>query len=170
MISGILNGIQRSSFALAVLLMAACAQAGSTGESVGVATDEQGQALPSGRSAFHVTQESYKHSSGKEVLYITFDGVQFTDDAEKPLDRAHQVCHTAGVVEGFGGKFRGYCSAIDDDGDMWWVSWHRIDENGGTWSYLGGTGKYEGETGSGTWTPGGEHGPNMVSNFWKRTR
>jgi hypothetical protein len=46
------------------------------------------------------------------------------------------------------------------------VTWGRIEKTGGTWKYLAGTGKYEGENGGGTWTVGGEHGPNMVGNFW----
>lgn len=126
-------------------------------------------AINTGRAAYYVKQEKYKHAAGSEVLYLTFDGVQFVDNAKKPLDRAHQVCHATCLVKMLDAQCRGYCSAIDDDGDIAWVTWDRLKEGGGTWKYLGGTGKYAGETGGGTWTAGGQHGPNMVSNFWKRT-
>lgn len=135
--------------------------------SAAAATDEA--ALSSGRSAYHVTKESYEHPSGSELLYLTFDGVQFEENAKKPLDRAHQVCHATCLTAMLGAQCRGYCSSVDDDGDVTWITWDRLNEGGGTWTYLGGTGKYEGKTGGGTWTAGGEHGPNIVSNFWKRT-
>ena len=125
--------------------------------------------MNNGRAAYHVPHTNYDHPAGVEMLYLEFDGVQFTDAAEKPLDRAHQVCHATCRVATLGAQCMGYCSAVDDDGDVAWITWDRKDDTGGSWEYLGGTGKYEGETGGGTWTVGGEHGPSMVSNFWART-
>ena len=128
----------------------------------------QTAAMHTGRAAYHVETESYDHEAGVEMLYLAFDGVQFTDGVPKPLDKAHQVCHATCRVATLGAQCMGYCSAVDDDGDVAWVTWDRVDETGGTWKFLGGTGKYEGETGGGNWTVGGQQGPHMVSNTWAR--
>lgn len=44
----------------------------------------------------------------------------------------------------------GYCAQVDDDGDIAWFSFRNYAGQNGTWTAMGGTGKYEGQTGSGT--------------------
>lgn len=44
----------------------------------------------------------------------------------------------------------GYCTAVDEDGDVYWT-WFEVARRGGfNWQVMGGTGKYSGATGSGT--------------------
>lgn len=46
----------------------------------------------------------------------------------------------------FGG---GFCTALDEDGDVYWT-WFEVARRGGfDWIVMGGTGKYKGATGSG---------------------
>jgi hypothetical protein len=43
----------------------------------------------------------------------------------------------------------GYCTILDEDGDAYWT-WFQVRKRGGfDWQVKGGTGKYEGSTGSG---------------------
>ena len=135
---------------------------------------EVASAMASGRSAYHTERSSYELPNGDTMLYLRFDGVQFNDQSNDPSHRAHQACHATCLVSGSllptsPAKCRGYCAAVDSEGDVWWIQWDRLIEGGGTWSYLGGTGKYEGVRGGGDWTAEGLQGPNMVSNSWRRT-
>ena len=43
----------------------------------------------------------------------------------------------------------GYCTILDEDGDAYWT-WFQVRKRGGfDWQVMGGTGKYQGSTGSG---------------------
>jgi hypothetical protein len=135
---------------------------------------EVASAMASGQNAYHTTRSSYELPTGDTMLFLNFDGVQFNDQSNLPGDRAHQTCHATCLVSGSllpasRAKCRGYCAAVDAEGDVWWIQWDRLKEGGGTWSYLGGTGKYEGVKGGGDWTAEGLQGPNIVSNSWRRT-
>ena len=45
----------------------------------------------------------------------------------------------------------GYCTIFNDNGDILWVSFMNSGEGKpGTWAVIGGTGQYQGATGSGT--------------------
>ena len=46
----------------------------------------------------------------------------------------------------------GYCTIIQDNGDVLWVSYLGTPETGTAWTVMGGTGQYEGATGGGTST------------------
>jgi len=46
----------------------------------------------------------------------------------------------------------GYCTIIEDNGDVIWVSYVNVAGQPGTWTVMGGTGAYEGATGGGTST------------------
>lgn len=47
----------------------------------------------------------------------------------------------------------GYCVHVDPDGDRWLQKWEAGPDFSGTWSAVGGTGKYEGIQASGRFTP-----------------
>ncbi|UCF38368.1 MAG: hypothetical protein JSU96_05830 [Acidobacteriota bacterium] len=53
----------------------------------------------------------------------------------------------------------GFCVGVNTEGDMYWV-WWKGNQDGETWGYLGGTGRFEGRSGGGdsrmirTWADG----------------
>lgn len=56
-----------------------------------------------------------------------------------------------GAQSGAGVPGAGYCTLVDDDGDVWWVSYVvHGDGRPTTWSVIGGSGKYLDATGGGT--------------------
>ena len=65
---------------------------------------------------------------------------------------ASQWCNGE-IGEGDDGQptgFAGYCTIIEDNGDVLWVSFLGTPEEGLTWSVMGGTGQWAGATGGGT--------------------
>ena len=75
----------------------------------------------------------------------------------RELDISGDVAATMGYVEGtyesVNGSWmgRGTCTYIDKDGDRLYESWEE-DANKGTYKTTGGTGKYKGARGGGTYT------------------
>ena len=75
----------------------------------------------------------------------------------RELDISDDVAATMGYVEGtyesMNGSWKGSgtCTYIDKDGDRLYESWEE-DSNKGTYKTTGGTGKYKGASGSGTYT------------------
>ena len=59
-------------------------------------------------------------------------------------------CSGTNVMDDDGLSFGGgYCMAIDEDGDAYWI-WIQVRPKGGfDWQVMGGTGKYRGSTGEG---------------------
>jgi hypothetical protein len=123
-----------SCLALLVATSPRAAQNQAGGDGVFVTVDEATSALADGRT---------------RRLYTT-TGFVLSDEGN-PFHRAEQDCSGAEIVAA-DGKSRsgaGSCVAIDPDGDVWWI-WWRGDAKGGTWGFLGGTGKFEGITGGGS--------------------
>jgi len=59
----------------------------------------------------------------------------------------------------------GTCEAIDLDGDIWWVWWNGA--AGGDFGFTGGTGKYTGITGGGSWMSDSQYADGKVMNKWE---
>jgi len=116
----------------AVDLRAAQGQGG--GEGVFVTVHEESVALADGRT---------------RRLYRTA-GFVLADEGS-PFHRAEQDCSGAEILAADGKHLgaAGSCIATDPDGDVWWI-WWRGDGKGGTWGFLGGSGKFEGITGGGS--------------------
>ena len=78
-------------------------------------------------------------------------GVSLTRNANKALDNSSSIC--VGVARSGAGDSasHGYCKYIDTDGDVVMVEWHGRPPKGGSWSFLGGTGKWAGVQGKGDW-------------------
>jgi hypothetical protein len=89
---------------------------------------------------------------GRTVTRQILKGTAINDDPNTPLSRASQDCMFTNVTAADGKSFRsgGSCDGIDKDGDVYWA-YAKADENGGKWWYLGGTGKFEGLEGGGTY-------------------
>ncbi|MEM8745034.1 MAG: hypothetical protein AAGF14_10400 [Pseudomonadota bacterium] len=77
--------------------------------------------------------------------------VLVTEDTELPFYLSTQDCAGTYLLDANGqvDTGYGYCDVVDDDNDIWWLSWETKGDDG-TWQVLGGTGKYEGMTGKGT--------------------
>ncbi len=73
------------------------------------------------------------------------------DDPKLPFHLSTQDCSGTYLLDANGQVNRGsgYCDVVDDDNDVWWLSWKTTGDDG-TWEVMGGTGKYDGMTGSGT--------------------
>ena len=86
------------------------------------------------------------------VLYAEMDGVMFSNDGGKFLDKArYQVVYvsdSSGMVSG------GYKTFTESDGSKAFAKFkdNEGDPNNGTFEFIGGTGKYAGIKGHGTWT------------------
>ena len=99
-----------------------------------------------------VDSDAVTFAGGAVKQRIRLKGVILADDPASPIHLSAQDCGGSIVVgtDGAAVNGGGYCEATDKDGDVWWLSWADYDGNGNTWTILGGTGKYEGMTGSGT--------------------
>ncbi len=100
-----------------------------------------------------VASETMQDSSGKTITRDHLKGVILASDPGIKFHLATQDCKGTTVVSAYGNDLvvKGYCDAIDRDGDVWWL-WYDGTAQGSTWGILGGTGKYAGMTGGGTTT------------------
>ena len=106
-----------------------------------------------GRSTWtSVSETSVKLADGRTVKRQVLRGTAIADNPNTPLSNASQDCMFTTVASADGKTFSsgGYCDGLDADGDVYWA-YGGATEKGGKWSYLGGTGKFEGLTGGGTY-------------------
>ncbi len=92
-----------------------------------------------------------------------------SDDKAGPLQGSDQVCFGTVVVE----KQQlvashGYCMAVDEDRDAWWLTYSAGPESS-QWTVTGGVGKYAGMTGSGTTVYKSDNASMMASQGWAQT-
>ena len=90
---------------------------------------------------------------GRTLLRVPFKGIILSDDGTGPFHLSSQDCQGTVILAADGSQEigRGYCDAVDADGDVWWLSWmNRGDER--SCQILGGTGKFVGLEGGGTTT------------------
>jgi hypothetical protein len=59
----------------------------------------------------------------------------------------------------------GYCALLADNGDVLWLSFFNPGPEKSTWTVIGGTGQYEGATGSGTSSVSSQRGDGYASTF-----
>lgn len=90
-----------------------------------------------------------------------FEGVASTyaNGAGKAFDRQGSRC--IGVYEIVDGKYRDYgvCTQVDADGDKWLMRFDTGGDMSGKWVVVGGTGKYEGMSATGSYAPVGDLPP-----------
>lgn len=98
-----------------------------------------------------VAVESMQDASGRTIARNHMKGVILATDSSVSFHLATQDCRGTSVVAADGKDVvvKGYCDAIDRDGDVWWL-WYDGTTQGSSWGILGGTGKYAGMTGGGT--------------------
>ena len=110
----------------------------------------------------------------KDLAVASFQlkGVSLSRNANKALDNSSSVCvgvsRTGAATDS---ASHGFCKYLDTDGDVVMVEWHGRPPKGGSWSFLGGTGKWAGVQGKGDWetmpaakpiAPGTTQGCNLV--------
>jgi hypothetical protein len=92
---------------------------------------------------------------GHIVVLVKTKGVTIMDDPSHPLNMTAPDC--TGIFEEFpDGKFKGngYCAAADQDGHKLFSAWSESSETDpeNRYQIAGGTGKFEGAKGEGTYT------------------
>ncbi|MSQ60627.1 MAG: hypothetical protein EXR36_13540 [Betaproteobacteria bacterium] len=98
-----------------------------------------------------------KHMQG----HGTAIGTSFNDKGSGPLHQGPATCFYTFFVANGAPKNKGFCTFGDEDGDRLFTDWHGNGAEGVN-SIVGGTGKYAGIQGSGTWKsrdvgPNGQH-------------
>ena len=98
-----------------------------------------------------VTTEVSQLPDGTVLQYTHQKGLVVATNPDVPLHMNAQDCVGANVMTPEGMLVRGHgsCFGVDAAGDVWWV-WYNQLPDGGTWGFLGGTGKFEGIEGDGT--------------------
>jgi hypothetical protein len=95
--------------------------------------------------------EVTKLPGGRSLQRAYLKGVILMDKADGLFHLQTQDCSGSTAI-GADGKVddsAGSCTAVDKDGDVWWLSYHNGPQ-GNTWTIIGGTGKYKGMKGGGT--------------------
>ena len=90
-------------------------------------------------------------ADGRSLVENTIHSVLIEDDPQSPTHLMAQDCGGTNVLGSDGTPIQivGSCTAIDADGDLFYISYQNTPE-GGTWRYMGGTGKFDGVEGDGT--------------------
>ena len=114
--------------------------------------------------------ESYKLANGNNLDRSPNAGFLVTDDASSPLHLVGMSCAGSTVVgdDGNSSSGGGHCVIVDQAGEIIWA-WWLGEQNGGTWGFLGGTGKFAGAQGNGTWMNGPVFPSGKLINQWKMT-
>jgi len=123
---------------------------------VGVSTaDAQLPKQGSYSGTFGAQGEGTLHELGPGHIFFVggFNGVFMNEESGGFLDRTQVICPGINdIVDGLSQGLQGYCIATDEDGDKAFAKWAGIDDTpnvgGGDFEWIGGTGKYEGITGS----------------------
>ena len=125
----------------------------------------------SGDFAFMTTaSEEMPLSDGQVLMRVVQSGMVFADDSSSPIDRTATTCTGSTVMDATGRAtvVSGHCDGVDADGDVW-TAWYGGDEDGGDWGYMGGTGKFEGIEGGGTFSAESQWSDGRGINSWEGT-
>lgn len=125
----------------------------------------------SGDFAFMTTaSEEMPLSDGQVLMRVVQSGMVFADDPASPIDRTATTCTGSTVMDATGRAtvVSGHCDGVDADGDVWTI-WYGGDEDGGDWGYMGGTGKFEGIEGGGTFSAESQWSDGRGINSWEGT-
>lgn len=144
------------SAAIAAALLLGAAEAANAGERI----------EESGHEAFAtIVWDELELDEGHSFAWWRGEGVGFDDDPTSPAYLNTGDCAaTYEFMPDDTYKASGFCTYTDRDGDKWFVKWWEgSDMEEGRYEYTGGTGKYAGVTGGGTYT--GEELTDTLSTF-----
>jgi hypothetical protein len=103
---------------------------------------------------------------GNMLLRIMNSGFSWSENEEAVGGNGSINCYGSNIVNADGEQIdgSGTCETMDTDGDLWWIWW--TGAMAGDWGFTGGTGKYAGITGGGTWASEIEYPDGRVMNSW----
>lgn len=107
----------------------------------------------SGDLSFEKTETVNSVRGKAKIVTRTINGTAHADSKGGPLDQTRVRCHmTLVIVEGSKtpADGSGYCNGIGQAGDTWNMLLSG-NENGGNWSFVDGTGRFDAIKGAGTW-------------------
>jgi hypothetical protein len=125
----------------------------------------------SGDFAFMTTSsEEMALGDGNVLMRVVQSGMVFADDSSSPLNRSATTCSGSMVMDASARAtvVSGHCDMVDTDGDVWTI-WYAGDQQGGDWGYMGGTGKFEGIEGGGTFSAESQWSDGRGINSWEGT-
>lgn len=104
----------------------------------------------SGRTAFvPLSSETIEIAEGHSFTKVNATGIVMTDNPDALINNSSASC--SWTTDNTSGAGAGYCDNVDLDGDLWW-NWIQWTVDGAqTFGFLGGTGKFEGIEGNGTY-------------------
>jgi hypothetical protein len=113
-------------------------------------------------------EDEIEVSDSVTVILRSSSGIYFSTDPSLPFNKSNFECTASFHVPANDPEGRGYgqCVGIDLDGNLWWIAYEG-GRNSGTWHFLGGTGRYDGITGAGTWTAIPATGPRKFVTTWE---
>jgi len=118
-----------------------------------IATSEAAETKVSGSITYEVIYHNEtKLDDGRVISRDHMRGMVDDHDDGSPIDGSTHDCFGAIVFAPDGKTFQeghGYCDGVDKDGDVWWLSWSTDGPGESIWSITGGTGKFEGASGTG---------------------
>ena len=113
------------------------------------------------------TVSKVKLADGRTMERHTLKGFSMADDPKSPFAMINQDCAEAVVISPDGSvSSGGYCNGVDADGHVYWVS-STGDQKGGTWSFTGGTGKFAGIKGGGTFAWSTQWSDGKAVSTWE---
>ena len=107
---------------------------------------------------------------GTVASRLIFKGFMTDDTAGSPLSLASMHCSGTTIAGKDGSPISsgGTCDSVDKDGDMAFY-WWRSEGMHGKWGFLGGTGKWKGVDGGGTYEQTHMWIDGKMGNDWKGT-
>lgn len=106
---------------------------------------------------------------GNMLVHATSSGFSWTDNDDVVGGNGSLECSGFSTVSPEGDQLdgSGSCVGLDEDGDIWRIWWSGA--MGGEFGFTGGTGKYAGINGGGTWTTKVRYPDGKVMNDWEGT-
>ena len=116
------------------------------------------------------SSEEMPLSDGHVLMRVVQSGMVFADDPASPLDRSATTCSGSTVLDASARAtvVSGHCDMVDADGDVW-TAWYAGKQDGGVWGFMGGTGKFEGIKGRGTFSAEAQWADGRGINAWEVT-
>jgi hypothetical protein len=111
----------------------------------------------------NVSTQTTKLPDGRTLMAIHDAAVIMGNNQGNPFHLTSLDCYSTFIAapDGNSGNGNGYC-------DVWWITFGG-DFGGGKWAFTGGTGKFEGIAGGGTYKPAAQmHGGRSLS-VWDGT-
>jgi hypothetical protein len=106
-----------------------------------------------GGNGFYAVEsmEQTELPDGSIAVKVHQKGFVTGNTASNPFGTSIQDCTGSGTVgtDGSQGMTYGYCAGIDRFGDVFFIWWN-TDGQAGNWGLMGGTGKFDGMTATGT--------------------